>query len=101
MSFRARLLAACSALAALAGVFVVGVVLPPLRGQAGGSPLLPLGSPAEITALVLYPRNRQPLELRRRDGGWGSKGFRRPATPPAKLFVGIVPEAAVRTSREQ
>jgi hypothetical protein len=77
MSFRARLLAACSALAALAGVFVVGVVLPPLRGQAGGSPLLPLGSPAEITALVLYPRNRQPLELRRRDGGWeASEGGR-------------------------
>ncbi len=74
MSFRSRLAAVCSALAALAGLFLLGLLLPQGGSEARAveAPLLPLASPGELAAVEIHAGGRV-LELRRTDGGWEAR----------------------------
>jgi hypothetical protein len=74
VSFRARLAAVCAALAALAGLFLLGLFLPEEGGEARAAeaPLLLLSSAAELSAMEIHAGGRV-LELRRTDGGWEAR----------------------------
>ena len=89
MSFRARLASVCAALAVLAGLFLLGLLLPQggREARAVEMPLLPLSSPAEITGMEIHPGeapqggrregrqgDRQAvLELHRTEAGWEAR----------------------------
>jgi hypothetical protein len=88
VSFRARLAAVCAALALLAGLFLLGLLLPQegREARAEEAPLLPLSSSAELSAMEIHPGEarqggrpeaaggrRAALELRRTDGGWQAR----------------------------
>jgi hypothetical protein len=72
MGFRLRVLGLSAMLAVLAGLWAGGLLFSPDRIQARtrSTPLLPLASPAELSAVELRPQGFPPLTLRRRDGGW-------------------------------
>ncbi len=74
MSFRSRLAALCTALAVLAGLFLLGLFLPQVGSEARAveEALLPLSSPAELSAMEIHASGRA-LELRRTDGGWEAR----------------------------
>ncbi len=74
MSFRSRLAALGIALAVLAAVFLLGLLLPQGGSEARAveEPLLPLSSPAELSAVEIHASGRV-LELRRTDGGWEAR----------------------------
>ena len=74
MSFRARLAATCAALAILAGLLLLGLLLPEggWEARAKEAPLLPLSSPAELSGMEIHARGSV-LELRRTEGGWEAR----------------------------
>lgn len=74
MSFRARLAAACATLSVLVALFLLGLLLPQggREARTADAPLLPIASPAELSAMELQARGRV-LALRRTDGGWQAR----------------------------
>jgi hypothetical protein len=74
VSFRARLAAACAALAVLAAVFLLGLLLPKggREARADQTPMLPLSSPAEIAEMEIRGAGGA-LALRRTQGGWEAR----------------------------
>jgi hypothetical protein len=97
VSFRARLAGLCAALAVLAGLFLLGLLLPQegRAARAEEAPLLPLSSPAEISEIEIQAGG-QALALDRIDGGWEAREGGRvwPASPEradalAALLAGL------------
>ena len=77
MSFRARLLAACGALAVLVLLFIIGIVFSPERVQARTSaqPLLPGMSPQKVDGIEIRESGTTTLQLRREAHGWQTGAY--------------------------
>jgi hypothetical protein len=76
MGFRLRLLLACGLLAALAALFVVGLLLSPQqrRARAAGAPLLPGVVGVGIEGLDIVRPGSGELRLRLQEGSWQVQG---------------------------
>ena len=77
MSFRARLLTACGALAVLVLLFIIGVVFSPERVQARTSaqPLLPGMSSEKVDGIEIRVGGTTAIELRRGAHGWQTGAY--------------------------
>jgi hypothetical protein len=74
VSFRARVVGACAALAGVVALFLLGLLLPQggRETRAEEAPLLPLSSPAELSEIEIQAGGHA-LALRRKDGGWEAR----------------------------